>query len=70
MDLFKFSFEKINDCKPCRILCSLLKRKTSLWDLLADSDDPNAKEKKNTEKENPPYNYLFYEHNGYACNGM
>lgn len=52
------------------MLCSLLKKKTSLWDLLADSDDPNAKEKKNTERENPPYNYLFYEHNGYACNGM
>lgn len=38
--------------------------------MLSDYDDPNAMKKEGKEKENPPYNYLFYEHRGFACNGM
>jgi len=43
--LFKYSFDDRNDCKACNIMCMLLKNKNSFWDLLADSDDPNAKSK-------------------------
>lgn len=43
--MFNYSFDYRNDCKACNIICMLLKKKKSLWDVLADADDPNAKSK-------------------------
>lgn len=43
--LFDYDFDYRNDCKACNIICMLLKKKRSLWDMLADADDPNAKTK-------------------------
>lgn len=42
LNLFEYSFDDRNDCKACNIMCMLLKKKRSFWDVLADADDPNA----------------------------